>query len=68
MRAIFHPDRASIGNLRLQCGSRWFGKHGYAILPALAFTHNNDLAIEVDLLDAQLQAFHSDEGLHRKEE
>ena len=48
-------------DLRLQRSPQRLGKHDDAILLALALTHDDDLAIEVDVFDSQAQAFHQAE-------
>jgi hypothetical protein len=62
MGAILHPDRPRMCDLRLQGSSQWLRKHDDAILLALALTHDDDLAIKVDVLDSQAQTFHQAEA------
>lgn len=52
---------AAVCDLRLQRSPQRLRQHDDAILLALALTHDNDVAIEVDVFDSHAQAFHQAE-------
>jgi hypothetical protein len=51
------PQRASVCRLRAQRGCKHLRKHHHAVFRALALAYDDDAAVEVDILDAQGEAF-----------
>lgn len=56
--AIRVPERVRPGQLLAQQVRQRARKHDDAVLGSLAFTHDDGVAVEVDVLDAQRQSFH----------
>ncbi len=52
------PQRARIRELLVQRRRQRRGQHGHPVLLALALANNNQAAIEIEIFDAQAQAFH----------
>jgi len=52
------PQRARIRELLVQRRCQRRGQHGHPVLLALALANNNQAAIEIEIFDAQAQAFH----------